>query len=67
MTRSGDPLRELARERGRAMGELGCQPQDAKWARSEAEAIASLTRAQVRLRLPAPLSRAVRRVARFLR
>ena len=67
MTRSADPLRELARERGRTMGELGMQPQDARWARAEAEAIASLIRPQVRLRLPAPLSRALRRVARLFR
>lgn len=67
MTRSADPLRELARERGRTLGELGVQPQDAKWARAEAEAIASLTRPQMRLRLPAPLSRALRRLLRLVR
>lgn len=65
MTGSGDPLRELARERGRLMGELGVVPQDAAWARSEAEAIVSLTRRQ--LRIPAPLSRLLRRFARLVR
>jgi hypothetical protein len=67
VTRAADPLRELARERGRAMGELGVLPQDARWARAEAEAIASLTRPQVRLRLPAPLARLARRLARLVR
>jgi hypothetical protein len=61
--RAGDPLRELARERGRTMGELGVLPQDAAWARAEAGAIASLTTRQLRLRLPAPLSRLFRRLA----
>ncbi len=64
---SRDPLRDLARERGRAMGELGLRPDDASWARAEAEAIASLTVARTRLRLPAPVSRLVRRLARALR
>jgi hypothetical protein len=59
-----DPLRELARERGRTMGELGVLPQDAAWARAEADAIASLTRRQMRLRWPAPLARLLRRLRR---
>ncbi len=66
-TGSRDPLRELARERGRVMGELGLRPDDARWARSEAEAVASLTVARTRLRLPAPVSRVLRRLARALR
>ena len=65
MTAAGDPLRELARERGRLMGELGVMPQDAAWARAEADDIASLTRRD--LRLPAPLARLLRRLARAVR
>lgn len=67
MTVAGDPLRELARERGRLMGELGVVPQDAAWARAEADDIASLTRRDLRLRLPAPLARFLRRLARAVR
>jgi hypothetical protein len=62
-----DPLRELARERGRTMGELGVLPQDAGWARAEADAIASLTQRELRLRWPAPLARLLRRLARAFR
>lgn len=64
MKATGDPLWELARERGRTMGELGVLPQDERWARAEAAAIASLTTPQRRLRLPAPFARLVRRLAR---
>ena len=58
-----DPLRRLARERGRTLGELGLRPSDSAWARSEAEAIASLTTPS--LRLPAFLVRLVRRLSRL--
>ena len=58
-----DPLRRLARERGRTLGELGLQPSDAAWARSEADAIASLVTPS--LRLPAFVVRFVRRIARL--
>jgi hypothetical protein len=60
-----DPLRRLARERGRALGELGVRPSDASWTRSEADAIASLTTPV--LRLPAFVTRFLRRVARLAR
>ena len=58
-----DPLRRLARERGRTLGELGLRPSDSAWARSEAEAIASLTTPS--LRLPALLVRLLRRLSRL--
>jgi hypothetical protein len=67
VTAGDDPLRALARERGRLMGELGVVPQDAAWARAEADDIASLTRRDLRLRLPAPLARLLRRLARAVR
>ena len=60
-----DPLRRLAQERGRTLGELGLRPSDAAWARSEAEAIASLTTPSLRLRLPAFLTRFLRRLSRL--
>jgi hypothetical protein len=62
-----DPLRRLARERGRTLGELGVRPEDASWARSEADAIASLTTRSLHLRMPAVLVRFLRRVARAAR
>ena len=62
-----DPLRELARERGRLLGELGVVPRDAAWARREADALASLVSPRIRLRLPAPLARLARRLTRALR
>jgi hypothetical protein len=67
MTGASDPLRELARERGRTMGDLGVLPQDAAWARAEAEAIASLTVPSFALRLPAALTRWLRRLSRAAR
>jgi len=62
-----DPLRELARERGRLLGELGVVPDDVAWARSEADALASLVKPRIGLRLPAPVARLARRLARALR
>jgi hypothetical protein len=62
-----DPLRRLARERGRTLGELGLRPSDAAWARSEADAIASLTTPSLRMRMPALLERFLRRLARLSR
>ncbi len=43
VTDSRDPLRRLAQERGRLLGELGVRPEDLRWQRLEAEAIASLS------------------------
>jgi len=62
-----DPLRELARERGRLLGELGVDPRDVAWARAEADALASLVTPRLGLRLPASVARLTRRMARFLR
>jgi hypothetical protein len=62
-----DPLRRLARERGRLLGELGVLPQDAAWARSEADAIASLTTPDLHVRMPEFLARFLRRLARAAR
>jgi hypothetical protein len=61
-----DPIRELARERGRLLGELGVQQSDTAWARAEADALASLTSPRLGLRWPAPLARFARRMARML-
>ncbi|HTR02734.1 MAG TPA: hypothetical protein VMN82_06015 [Thermoanaerobaculia bacterium] len=66
MSGEDDPLRRLAHERGRLLGELGVRPDDARWARAEADAIASLTTPSLTLRLPAPLARLWRRLARVL-
>jgi hypothetical protein len=63
-----DPaLRLLAQERGRILGELGVTPEDGRWARTEADAIASLVRPRVGLRLPQGLASLLRRVRRALR
>ena len=67
MSGSADPLRRLAQERGRILGELGVRPDDARWARAEAEMLASLLTPSRRLRLPGPVGRFVRRIARRLR
>ena len=69
MTTAGrpDPLRELARDRGRLLGELGVRANDAAWVRAEADALASLTSPRLGLRWPAPLARLARRLARMLR
>jgi hypothetical protein len=62
-----DPLRRLARERGRILGELGVRPEDAAWTRSEADAIASLTKADMHLHMPEVLARLLRRLTRAAR
>ncbi len=64
---STDPLRRLAQERGRVLGELGVRPDDARWIRMEADALASLIVARLRVRLPRPLESLVRRLGRWLR
>jgi len=55
MNASEDPIRRLARERGRLLGELGVTPADARWARQEAEVLASLSHPQLSARLPGAL------------
>jgi hypothetical protein len=62
-----DPLRRLAQERGRILGELGVKPDDARWARMEGETLASLLVPGLSLRLPAALDRLRRRLARIVR
>jgi hypothetical protein len=62
-----DPLRKLAQERGRILGELGVKPEDARWTRSEADALASLVTPAFPVRLPAPIARLARRLARIWR
>jgi len=64
---SPDSLRVLARERGRLLGELGVSPEDARWARAEADAIASLVRPRLSVRLPRALAALLRRLRRFSR
>lgn len=62
-----DPLRRLAQERGRILGELGARPEDVAWARAEAEVVASLTTPAMRPRLAAPLRRLLSKLARLAR
>jgi len=64
---AADPLRALARERGRTMGELGMTPADVKWARADAETIASLTTPDFARRLAWRLRRRLERLRRALR
>jgi hypothetical protein len=64
---AGDPLRRLAQERGRILGELGVRPQDARWARAEAETLSSLVTPAFSVRLPALVARLARRLARIWR
>lgn len=66
MSAVADPLRRVAEERGHLMGELGVRPEDLGWARSEAEAIASLTRPAWRIRVPTSLWRLLRRIRRVV-
>ena len=63
----GDPLRRLAQERGRILGELGVRPEDARWARREGETLASLVTPAFPVRIPAPIVRLARRLARPFR
>ncbi len=67
MTGGADPLRRLAQERGRILGELGVRPGDVRWARAEADVLASLLTPSLRLRLPGFLGRLLRRLGRLLR
>ncbi len=62
-----DPLRRLAQERGRVLGELGVRPEDVRWTRAEADVLASLVTPTLGVRLPAGLGRLGRRLARLLR
>jgi len=62
-----DPIRRLARERGRLLGELGVTPADARWAKEEAEVLASLSHPQLSARLPESLERLRRKILRWIR
>ena len=57
---SGEGLRDLARESGRMLAELGVRPCDEKWIREHARTIASLEEA----RAPRGLTRLLRRLRR---
>ena len=43
MSETREVLRQLARESGRLLGELGVRPEDGEWIAAHAETIASLT------------------------
>jgi len=64
---TADPLRRLAQERGRLLGELGVRVEDGRWVRAEADAVASLTVPRLAARLPEPLARMLRKLSRALR
>ncbi len=64
MNDAAEPLRRLARERGRILGELGVRVEDTRWARKEADAILGLIDPGLRLPLPDVLPRLIRRIRR---
>ena len=66
MSDSSDPLRRVAVERGKILAELGVRPDDTRWTRLEAEAIAALVTPQLPLRLPRRLTGLLRRVRRVV-
>jgi hypothetical protein len=66
MSDSSDPLRRVAVERGKILAELGVRPEDARWTRLEAEAIAGLVTAELPLRLPRRLTALWRRFQRVV-
>jgi hypothetical protein len=66
MSDSTDPLRRVAVERGRILAELGVRPEDARWTRLEAEAIAALVTPELPLRLPRRLKGLLRRMRRVI-
>jgi hypothetical protein len=62
-----ESLRSLARESGRALGELGVRPEDENWIREHADSLASLAARQPRRRLAGFFYRLARRAARMAR
>jgi len=66
MSESTDPLRRVAVERGRILAELGVRPDDARWTRLEAEAIAALVSPELPVRLPRRLRAIWRRLRRVM-
>ena len=61
-----EALRDLAREGGRALAELGVRPEDERWIREHADTIASLA-GRRRRRLAGFFYRLARRAARTAR
>ena len=66
MSETQDVLRQLARESGRLLGEIGVRPEDRDWIAAHAETIASLA-AETRRRRGGWLYRLARRAARTAR
>jgi hypothetical protein len=66
MSDSADPLRRVAVERGRILAELGVRPDDARWTRLEAEAIAALVTPELAIRLPRRLRGLWRRLRKVV-
>jgi hypothetical protein len=66
VTDSPDPLRRIAVERGRMLGELGVRSHDSRWERLEADTIASLVTPALPLRLPRGLAKLFWRMRRLL-
>ena len=66
MSDSTDPLRRVAVERGKILAELGVRPEDTRWTRLEAEAIAGLVTPQLPLRLPRRLRALLSRLRRVV-
>lgn len=67
MNTDPEPLRRLARESGRALGELGVRPDDRRWIALHAAAVASLLRKGSREGLRSFFYRLARRAARTAR
>jgi hypothetical protein len=64
MSGPAEPLRRLARESGRMLGELGVGVDNEAWARKHADVLASLVTRTFPLRLPRILERLWRRLRR---
>ncbi len=62
-----ESLRSLARESGRALGELGVRPEDESWIREHADTIASLASRRPRRWFAGFFYRLARRAARTAR
>ncbi len=67
MTVSEEILRQLARESGRVLGQLGLRPDDTKWIEEQAQTITSLAGGKRRSGLSNLLYRLARRAARTAR
>ena len=67
MNAPAEPLRRVAQERGRILGELGVRLEDVSWTRAEAETIGSLLTPSRRLRLPRAIQGLLRKLERVMR